>query len=49
MTYTVEEIKELLYKAYDIDEEYADDELGAFLNGKWLSIKNILEVLERGY
>lgn len=43
---TLEEIKKALYEAYDIEEGYSDDELGAFLNGKWLSIKNILEVLE---
>lgn len=47
MSYTIEEIKEILYRAYDIEEEYRDDELGGFLNGKWLSIKNILEVLEK--
>lgn len=44
---SIEEIKDILYKAYDIDEEYGDDEKGGYLNDKWLSIKNILEVLEK--
>lgn len=43
---SIDEIKEILYSYYDIDEEYADDEKGAFINGKWLSIKDIIEVLE---
>ncbi len=44
---TIEEIKEILYRAYDIDEEYADEEKGCYVNDKWLSIENILKVLER--
>ena len=43
---TLEEIKEILYRAYEIDEEYGDEERGCYLNDKWLSIKNILEALE---
>ena len=45
---SIEEIKEKLFNAYDIDDE--DDhsyECGAYLNGEWLSIKNIIEILER--
>ena len=30
------------------EEWYVDEEKGCYLNDKWLSIKNILEVLERG-
>ncbi len=44
---SIEEIKEILYRAYDIDEEYADEEKGCYVNDKWLSIENILKVLER--
>ena len=47
MINNIEEIKRILYKFYDIDEEYGDDEKGCYLNDKWLSIKNILEVLEK--
>lgn len=44
---SIDEIKEILYSYYDIDEEYADDEKGCYLGGKWLSIKNIIEILEK--
>lgn len=43
---SIEEIKEILYRAYDIDEEYGEEERGCYVNGKWLSIKDILEILE---
>ena len=43
---SIEEIKELLYKHYDIDEEYGEDEVGCFINGKWFSIKNVLQVIK---
>lgn len=43
----IEEIKEILYRAYQIEEEYGDEERGCYLNDKWLSIENILEILER--
>lgn len=45
---TIEEIKKILYKAYNIEEEYGDEEKGCYLNDKWLSIENIIKVLERG-
>lgn len=45
---TIEEIKKILYKAYNIEEEYWDQEKGCYLNDKWLSIENIIKVLERG-
>lgn len=44
---SIEEIKEILYRAYEIEEEYGDEEKGCYLNDKWLSIENILKVLER--
>lgn len=45
---SIEEIKEILYKVYQIDEEYGDEEKGCYLNDKWLSIENIIKALERG-
>lgn len=42
---SIEEIKEMLYKAYEIEEEYGDEEKGCYLNDKWLSIENIIKVL----
>lgn len=44
---SIDEIKEILYNYFDIDEEYADDEKGCFINGKWLSIGEIIKVLEK--
>lgn len=44
---SIEEIKEILYRAYDIDDE--DDytkECGCFVNGVWLSIKDVLDILK---
>ena len=46
---SIEEIKEILYRAYRIDENYDDEEKGCFINDKWLSIGNILRYIERGY
>ena len=48
MEYTIEEIKDILYKAYDIEEEYGDEEKGCYVNDKWLSIEFIIKILERG-
>lgn len=45
---SIEEIKKILYKVYQIDEEYGDEEKGCYLNDKWLSIENIIKALERG-
>lgn len=45
----IEEIKDILYKYYEVDEEYADGERGCYVNGYWLSINQIIEILERGY
>ena len=44
---SIEEIKRALYEHYEIDEKYADDEKGCFINGEWLSIREILEILEK--
>ena len=45
---SIEEIKEKICEAYglDKDDEY-DMECGCYVNGKWLSIRNILDALER--
>jgi hypothetical protein len=47
MRLTIEEIEEILRREYDIDE---DDEwsmeCGCYINGTWLSIRNILSALE---
>lgn len=43
----IEEIKKILYKTYNIEEEYGDEEKGCYVNDKWLSIENILKVLEK--
>ena len=45
---TIEEIKERLYEVYEIEEEYNDEEKGCYINGRWLSIENIIKALE-GY
>lgn len=45
---TIEEIKEILFNAYDI--ENGDDynaECGCYVGGKWLSVNDILELLEK--
>jgi hypothetical protein len=47
MKLTIEEIKEILYRAYDIDEDYGAD-AGCFINGNWLSIEAIIETIEKG-
>lgn len=44
---SIDEIKEILYKYFDIDEDYGDDEKGCYLGGKWLSIGEIIKVLEK--
>jgi hypothetical protein len=48
MEYTIDEIKEILYQAYNIEDE-SDGEYGCFINGKWLSINDIIEAIDRGY
>lgn len=42
----IEEIKEILYKAYDIDEENGDADRGCYVNGSWLSIESVIETLK---
>ena len=44
MSYTIEEIKEIL-KQY-ISEDYWD--FGCFVDGNWLSVNDIIEMIERG-
>ena len=44
MKYTIEEIKELLSNYYE--EDYWD--VGCYVDGFWLSVKNIIKILERG-
>ena len=43
---TIEEIKEILFNAYEIEDDY-DEQCGCFVNGKWLSIKDIIDILEK--
>lgn len=38
---SIEEIKEILIKYYD------DEDKGCFVNGRWLSINAIIEILEK--
>jgi len=45
---SLEEIKEILYRAYRIEEQYDDEEKGCFVNDRWLSIANVIRYLERG-
>ncbi len=40
----IDEIKNILYKYYQVDDE--DAEKGCYINGKWLSIKNIIDILK---
>lgn len=42
---TFEELKDLLYGVYNVDDETADG--GCYCNGNWLSVKEILETIER--
>lgn len=42
---TIEEIRELLEQYYDKD----DWDYGCYVSDRWLSINDILEILERGY
>lgn len=42
---SIEEIKELLDKY--IDKAYWEN--GCFVDGFWLSVENIIKILERGY
>lgn len=42
----IEKIKNILYTYFDIEEDFDDNNKGCYINGKWLSIKNILEILE---
>ena len=44
MTYTIEEIKERINQY--IDEAYWEQ--GCFVDGNWLSVENIIRMIERG-
>lgn len=44
----IDEIKEVLMAYYDIeDEDDYDFECGCYINGKWLSLKDIIDIIER--
>lgn len=40
---SIDEIKDILYRYYDIDE---DGDKGCYVNGNWLSINEIINILE---
>lgn len=42
----LEEIKNILYRAYEVESIY-DGECGCYVNGYWLSIDSILEILKK--
>ena len=44
MSYTIEEIKEII-KQY-IDEDYWD--YGSYVDDHWLSVNEVLDMIERG-
>ena len=44
MTYTIEEIKEIINQY--IDEAYWEQ--GCYVDGQWLSVENIIKMIERG-
>lgn len=46
---SIEEIKEALYRYYEIEEEYYDGERGGYVNGHWLSVDDVIEVLRREF
>ena len=43
----IEEIIEVLLNYYGVDEDEA--ERGCYVNGKWFSIKKIIEILKKGF
>lgn len=45
----IQEIKNILYRYYEIEEDYDDENKGCYLNDKWLSINNIIKLLEKYY
>lgn len=46
----IEEIKEILMNHYGIESENDYDyECGCYINGEWLSISDVIYLLERGY
>ena len=45
MSFKIEEIKELLANYYDED----DWDKGCYADGRWLSINEIIKIIERGY
>lgn len=46
---SLEEIKDILFNAYDVDEESNDAEKGCFVNGHWLSIEAVLDAIKNEY
>lgn len=42
----IEEIKEILFNAYDVEDSY-DSQCGCYVNGYWLSLDAIIEILEK--
>jgi len=44
----LERIKEILYNYYEIEDDY-DAQSGCYINNTWLSINEILDVIETYY
>ncbi len=45
---TFEEVKEILYNAYDIEEDYDyNAQCGCYVGDNWLSIENVLDLLKK--
>lgn len=42
----LEDIKNVLYEYYEIESD-SEAEIGCYINGKWLSIADVLEIIER--
>lgn len=50
MELSIDEIKEILIEHYGLeDENDYDYECGCYINGKWLSISEIVDILNKGY
>ena len=43
---SIDEIKEILYNYYNVEDDY-DAECGCYVNGNWISVADVLRVLER--
>lgn len=44
----LERIKEVLYNYYEVEDGY-DAQCGCYVNGNWLSVEDVLDVIEKYY